>query len=65
VFIGVPQEDRGAVTDAGIVQATPKGSGADSTAITVAHANLLSVGYSGGAVTGTAYGTVIASPAGD
>ena len=65
VFIGVPQEDHGTVTDAGIVQATPKGSGADSTAITVAHAKLLSVGYSGGAVTGTAYGTVIASPAGD
>jgi hypothetical protein len=64
VFIGVPQEDRGTVADAGIVEATPKGSGADSSAITVAGEALLSVGYSGGAQTGSQYGAVIASPAG-
>jgi FG-GAP repeat len=60
-FIGVPGEDIGATADAGIVQSTPLGSGANSTDIVVAGSPTPSVGYSGG----NQYGTVIASPAGE
>ena len=60
-FIGVPGED----SSAGIVQSTPIGSGANSTAITVAGQPNAAVGYSGGDVAGTNYGAVIASPAGE
>jgi hypothetical protein len=64
-FIGVPQEDRGAVPNAGIVQSTAIGSGSGSNSIVVARALRPSVGYSGGASANTNYGMVIASPAGD
>jgi FG-GAP repeat len=65
VFIGVPGEDVGTTVDAGIVQSTPIGSGANPTDITVAGRLTSSVGYSGGAQTANKYGTVIASPAGE
>jgi hypothetical protein len=60
-FIGVPGED----SNAGIVQSTPVGSGANSIAITVAGQPNAAVGYSGGDVAGNSYGAVIASPAGE
>lgn len=62
VFIGVPGEDVGTTVDAGIVQSTPVGN---STNITVAGTPRSSVGYSGGTLTGTKYGAVMASPAGE
>jgi hypothetical protein len=64
-FIGVPNEVRGSVEDAGVVQSTATGNGADSTGIIVNEALQTSVGYSGGALAGTAYGAVIAAPASD
>jgi hypothetical protein len=60
-FIGVPGENG----DAGIVQSTPIGSGANSTDIIVAEGFNASVGYARGEVAGTKYGAVIASPAGE
>jgi hypothetical protein len=61
-LIGVPGEDIGATVDGGIVQSTPIGS---STNIMVAGSPTPAVGYSGSAQTGTSYGEVIASPAGE
>jgi hypothetical protein len=57
----VPGEDG----NAGIVQSTPIGSGANSTDIIVAKGFNASVGYARGDVAGTNYGAVIASPAGE
>ncbi|WP_375431078.1 FG-GAP repeat protein [uncultured Friedmanniella sp.] len=64
VYVGVPGEDRGAVVDAGIVESTAVGSKAGANDLQVAGRRLPSVGFSGGAATGTRYGAVIAAPAG-
>ncbi|SDS83754.1 FG-GAP repeat-containing protein [Friedmanniella luteola] len=64
VYVGVPQEDRGTVTDAGLVVVTASGTGADAHALQVAGRRVPSVGSSRGAVRGQRYGSVLASPAG-
>jgi hypothetical protein len=64
-FIAVPSEDRGTVANAGIVESTAVGSGANSNDLRVAGDLTPSVGYSGGAVAGMRYGAIIAAPAGD
>jgi hypothetical protein len=61
VFTGVPGED----SAAGIVQSTPISPEGNSINITVAGVPNPSVGYSGGDIAGTNYGSVIASPAGE
>jgi hypothetical protein len=64
-FIAVPSEDRGTVKNAGIIESTAVGSGANSNDLRVAGDLTPSVGYSGGAVAGMRYGDVLAAPAGD
>ncbi len=63
-FIGVPNEDRGTVSNAGIVQSTASGTGADANDVPVAGQPRPSVGSSDGAMAGEQYGLIIASPAG-
>jgi len=62
-FIGAPGEDRGTVANAGTVQSTAVGSGANANDLLVAGRYRPSVGFSGGAVAGMQYGTVFAVPA--
>lgn len=63
-FIGVADEDRGTVPNAGIVQSTASGTGADANDVLVAGKPRSSVGSSEGAMAGEQYGLVLASPAG-
>ncbi len=63
-YVVVPGEDRGAVADAGLVVSTASGTGAGAHDLQVAGRRLPSVGFSGGAVAGQRYGSVLATPAG-
>jgi hypothetical protein len=65
MFVAVPSEDRGAVSNAGIVESTALRGGANPNYLQVAGNPTPSVGYSGGAVAGMRYGAIIANPAGD